>query len=256
MPSLDQRRPVIIGNWKMHKSIADSVALASGIRNVLGAIRDIDVGIAPPFTALSEVAKRTTDSRLQLAAQNCHAEDAGAYTGEVAVPMLKDAGCTHVILGHSERRQYFGETDVGVNTKLKAVIRHQLVPVLCIGESLAQREAEQTFAVVQAQLTGALAGVAADQAQSVIVAYEPVWAIGTGKTATTEQAQEVHQFLRGCLRETLGSVADQIRIQYGGSVKPSNISALMAQPDIDGALVGGASLKADDFIAILRYQRG
>jgi len=250
---MSKRKTIIVGNWKLHKNISEAVELATAIKNVLGGLGHLEAGVAPTFVALSSVAKRLEGSRLILAAQNCYQEDQGAFTGEVSPPLLADVGCTHVIVGHSERRQFFGETDEIVNRKVHAVLHHGMTPITCIGEQLSEREAGQTFAVVERQLTGGLRQVAADQACSIVIAYEPVWAIGTGKVATTAQAQEVHGFLRGKLTELYGQeVAQAIRIQYGGSVKPDNISGLMAQPDIDGALVGGASLKADSFVAILK----
>jgi triosephosphate isomerase (TIM) len=252
----ERRKPIIVGNWKLHKTIPEAVELATAIKNVLGGVpHDLEVGVAPVFTALSAVHKRLEGSKLLLTAQDCHWEDKGAFTGEVSVPMLADAGCSHVIVGHSERRQFFGEDDGIVGKKVLAVLRAGLTPIFCIGETLSQREAGQTNAVVERQLTGGLQGVKAADAAKVVIAYEPVWAIGTGKVATTAQAQEVHAFLRGKLRELYGEVAEAVRIQYGGSVKPDNVSGLMAQPDIDGALVGGASLDAASFIGILKYQR-
>jgi triosephosphate isomerase (TIM) len=256
MSNTAKRKPIIVGNWKLHKTIPEAVELATAVKNVLGGLpHDLEVGIAPVFTALAAVKKRLEGSRLILAAQNCHFEDKGAFTGEVSVPLLADAGCSHVIVGHSERRQYFGEDDAIVGKKVQAVLRGGLTPIFCIGELLAEREAGQTTAVVERQLRGGPAGGPATDAAKVVTAYEPVWAIGTGKVATNAQAQEVHGFLRGKLRELYGEVAETIRIQYGGSVKPDNVSGLMAQPDIDGALVGGASLDAASFIGILRYQR-
>jgi len=252
---MERRRPIIVGNWKLHKTVGEALELATAIKNVLGGLPHLDVGIAPPFTALSAVAKRLEGSKLILAAQNCTHEDQGAFTGEVSVPMLADVGCTHVIVGHSERRQYYGEDDELINKKVRAVLRHGLSPIFCIGEHLSQREAGDTFAVVERQLSTGLRGVSPAEAERVVVAYEPVWAIGTGQVATTGQAQEVHAFLRGKLKEIFSDVADSIRIQYGGSVKASNAPGLMAQSDIDGGLVGGASLKAEDFIGILKFKQ-
>ena len=247
------RRPIIIGNWKMNKLSGEALELARSIRNVLGGLGHVEVGIAPPFTALPAVARQVEGSKLLLTAQNCHHAESGAYTGEVSVQMLADVGCSHIIVGHSERRQYFGEDDAGVNQKVKAVLGAGLIPVMCLGEQLAEREAGRTFEVVERQLTHGLAGVTEEQVMPIVVAYEPVWAIGTGKVATTEQAQEVHAFLREKLAVLYsGRTAEAIRIQYGGSVKPDNAAGLMAQPDVDGALVGGASLVADNFIAILK----
>lgn len=250
-----RRKPIIVGNWKLNKTISEAVELATAVKNVLGGLLDLEAGIAPPFTALPAVAKRLEGSRLILAAQNCYHEDKGAFTGEVSAPLLKDAGCSHIIVGHSERRQYFGEDDALIGKKIKAVLRAGLTPIFCVGELLGEREAGRTNAVVERQLTGALEGLPPEQVGQLVIAYEPVWAIGTGKVATTAQAQEVHAFLRAKLRELHGAVADTVRIQYGGSVKPDNISGLMAQPDIDGALVGGASLDAQSFIGILKFNR-
>ena len=250
------RLPVIAGNWKMHKTIAESVELATAVRNAVGPLRDVEVVIAPVFTALHAVARKLEGSPVKLAGQDCFWEDQGAYTGQVSAMMLRDVGCSYGIVGHSERRQHFGEMDGAVNLKAKALLRHGLRPILCVGETLAEREAGETFGRVGAQLSGALAGFSDDQMRASVIAYEPVWAIGTGKVATTAQAQEVHGFIRGRLREQFGGLADEVRIQYGGSVKPDNVAGLMAQPDIDGALVGGASLKADDFLKLVKYTSG
>ena len=244
------RRKFVCGNWKMHKTVAEAVELVRELRQRLNT--QIQVGIAPPFTALAPVKSALQGSPIQLFAQNCHHEKQGAFTGEVSAPMLKELGCDGVILGHSERRQLFGETDEGVNKKLKAALEAQLHPIVCVGETLAEREASRTWEVVSRQIRGAFNGLAADAVGRCTIAYEPVWAIGTGKTATTGQAQEVHGQIRGLLREIAGpAVADAVRIQYGGSVKPENAAELLSQPDIDGALVGGASLKADDFARIV-----
>jgi triosephosphate isomerase (TIM) len=252
------RRKFVCGNWKMHKTVAEAVALVNALREGLGAstgsgqAAGVQVAVAPPFTALQAVAGAIAGSNLELAAQNVHFEPQGAYTGEVSAPMLAEVGCRHGIVGHSERRQFFGETDESVRRKVGALLAAGVRPIVCVGELLAEREAGQTLAVVDRQVRGALAGLAADQIGLLTLAYEPVWAIGTGKTATTAQAQEVHAAIRGILRELAGTVADQVRIQYGGSVKPDNAAELMSQPDVDGALVGGASLKAQDFIAIVK----
>jgi triosephosphate isomerase len=217
-------------------------------------ITGVDIVVAPVYTALSRVADALAGSNIYLAAQNCYWEEEGAFTGEVAPQLLKDAGCSHVIIGHSERRQYFGETDGTVHKKLKAVVSGGLTAIVCVGESLAERESGSTFAVIEAQLKGGLADMSAESLEKVIIAYEPVWAIGTGKTATDRQAQEVHAFIRRLLAGLYNEpVADAMRILYGGSVKPDNIKGLMLQPDIDGALVGGASLKAESFAAIVNY---
>jgi len=250
---MSDRRPLIAGNWKMFKTISEGVALATEIRN--GADHpEVEVLVAPPFTALHAVAKALDGSTVRLGAQNMHAEKEGAFTGEIAPPMLKDAGCSHVILGHSERRQYFGETDEGVAKKTKVALDHGLVPIACVGETLAEREAGRTMEVVGRQLEAVMKALTADEAGQIVVAYEPVWAIGTGKVATPEQAQEVHAFIRVRSREIHGVVvADGLRILYGGSVKPDNVAGLMALGDVDGALVGGASLKADSFLKLVHY---
>jgi triosephosphate isomerase len=243
------RRKFICGNWKMHKTSAEAVQLVRELRDRLKT--QAQVAVAPPFTALSAVKQALQGSPIQVFAQNCHHEKQGAFTGEVSAPMLAELGCDGVILGHSERRQFFGETDEGVNRKLRAALEAKLHPIVCVGESLQEREAGRTWEVVSRQVRGAFAGFPADAVGRCTVAYEPVWAIGTGKVATTAQAQEVHGQIRGLLRELAGGVADAVRIQYGGSVKPDNAAELLGQPDIDGALVGGASLKADDFARII-----
>ena len=244
------RRKFICGNWKMFKTAAEAVALVRELRQRLNT--QVQVGIAPPFTALYPVKTALQGSPIQLFAQNCHFEKQGAFTGEISAPMLAEVGCDGVILGHSERRQLFGETDEGVSKKLRSVLEAQLQAIVCVGETLAEREANRTGEVVSRQVRGALAGIAAEQVGKLTLAYEPVWAIGTGKVATTGQAQEVHGQIRGLIRELAGpQAAESIRIQYGGSVKPENAAELLSQPDIDGALVGGASLKADDFARIV-----
>src|SRR5258708_3749853 len=249
------RTKFICGNWKLHKTIAESIELATAIRNAVGPVRDIEVAIAPVFTALHAVAKKLEGSAVALAAQDCFWEDQGAWTGEGSARLLADVGCRYVIVGHSERRQHFGELDGAVNLKAKAVLRNKLRPIVCVGETLAERDAGETFGRVGAQLDGSLAGFDDAMLRETTLAYEPVWAIGTGRVATTAQAQEVHAFLRARLRERAGAVADEVRIQYGGSVKGDNAAGLLGQPDIDGALVGGASLKADDFLAIVKYRK-
>ncbi len=248
------RRCFIAGNWKMNKTVAESLALVRELRGAVSMVRDrVEVAIAPPFTALQAVSKALEDSNISLAAQNCHAADAGAFTGEVAASMLKEVGCDWVILGHSERRQFFGETDEGVNKKIAAVVKASMLPIICVGETLAEREGGKTIDVVSRQVKGCLAGYTAEQGAKFVIAYEPVWAIGTGKTATSKQAQEVHAHIRTLLKEQWGGVvADGIRIQYGGSVKADNAAELLGMPDIDGALVGGASLKVADFAAIVK----
>ena len=249
------RVPIIAGNWKLNKTVAEALALVTEIKNAVASIRDVEVAVAPVYTALQAVGKRLEGTGIGLAAQDCYFEDSGAFTGQVSVPLLKDVGCTYVIVGPSERRQLFGETDAGVNKKAKAVLKHGLKPIVCIGETLAERDGNKTLAVVGQQLNAALDGLVADDLRNVVIAYEPVWAIGTGRNATPAQAQEVHGFIRKELRARFGEVADEVRIQYGGSVKPDNVATLMAEPDIDGALVGGASLTADSFIKLVRYKR-
>ena len=248
------RTKLICGNWKLHKTIAESLELATAVKNAVGPLRDVEVAVAPVFTALHAVAKRLEGSAVALAAQNCFWEDQGAWTGEVSCKLLKDVGCKYVIIAHSERRQHFGELDASANLKVRAALRTGVDPILCVGETLAERDAGEAFHVVARQLAGGLAGLSPKDGERLVIAYEPVWAIGTGRTATPQQAQEMHEFIRGKLAEHFGDVAQQIRIQYGGSVKPDNAALLMEQPDIDGALVGGASLKADDFLKIVKYR--
>jgi triosephosphate isomerase (TIM) len=251
------RRPFIAGNWKMQKTVPEALALVRDLRGMVSMVRDVEIAVAPPFTALQAVGKALDGSNIALAAQNTHWEKAGAFTGEVAPPMLKDVGCTYVIVGHSERRQYFGETDETVNKRARAVLQAGMSPIVCVGETLAEREAERTLAVVDSQLRGGLVGFGPADAERTVLAYEPVWAIGTGRTATSAQAQEVHAAIRKILGDLFGaSVASAVRIQYGGSVKPENAAELMACPDVDGALVGGASLTAESFAKIVRYPRG
>jgi triosephosphate isomerase (TIM) len=250
------RTPFVVGNWKLHKTIAESLALVTELKNQLGAVKGVAIGVAPVFTAIHAVAKRLEGSSIATCAQNCHWEAKGAWTGEVAAPLLADAGASWVIVGHSERRQFFGDTSDGVGKKARAVLAAGLGAIVCVGESLAERDAGRTLAVVDEQLDGALAGIDAASVARLVIAYEPVWAIGTGRTATPAQAQEVHAHIRKGLAARLGAgAADAIRIQYGGSVKPSNAEALMAEADIDGALVGGASLEAADFVAIVKAAR-
>ncbi len=248
------RTPVIAGNWKLFKTIAESVALVDELKPLLANSHGVEIIVAPVFTALSRVSDAVAGSDIKVAAQDCYWEEEGAFTGEVAPKLLKDAGCSHVIIGHSERRQYFGETDLTVNKKTGAAIAAGLTAIVCVGESLAERESDQTFSVIETQVQGGLGGLAADSFTQVVIAYEPVWAIGTGKTASDDQAQEVHAFIRQLIVRMFDqSVADAVRILYGGSVKPDNVKLLMAQPDIDGALVGGASLKAESFAAIVAF---
>ena len=245
-------RKLIAGNWKMNKTSSDAVALVQDLIGLIGQQNDVDVVVCPPFTALEGVGKALEGSEVKLGAQNMHTEASGAYTGEVSAPMLRELFVTHVILGHSERRTYFAETDRFINQKVLTAIKHQLRPILCVGETLAQREAGATLRVVQTQLEAALEGVSKEMAPSVIVAYEPVWAIGTGKVATAEQAQEVHGFIRGLLSKLFTEVvARKGRILYGGSMKPTNAAELLGQKDIDGGLIGGASLEARSFVELV-----
>lgn len=245
-----ERQPFIAGNWKMHKTLAEARALAKAIRQGVAPGRQAEVAVAPPYTALAAVAEELSGSDIRLAAQDAFWEKQGAYTGAVSPLMLADVGCHYVIIGHSERRQHFGETNTTVNRRLKAVLGSGLAVILCVGETLEEREAGQTFEVVRTQLREGIAGMAAGP-DRLVIAYEPVWAIGTGKTATPQQAQEVHAFIRSLLREFMGPAAEEIRIQYGGSVTPDNAATLLGQPDIDGALVGGASLKPELFLPII-----
>lgn len=248
------RTPVIAGNWKMYKTAGDSSAFVKEFLPLVAGVRGVEIVLSPPFPSLSVVAALTAGTNVGVASQNVHFAAEGAYTGEVSPGMVMDAGAKYAIVGHSERRQYFAETDESVNRKVKAALAAGLVPIMCLGETLAERESGKTFPVVERQLRAGLSEVAAAEAAKVIVAYEPVWAIGTGKTATKEQAQEVHVFLRGVFKDLFGDAASAVRILYGGSVKPENISELMAQPDIDGALVGGASLKANAFAGIVKFK--
>lgn len=252
-----ERRPLIAGNWKMNLSINESVALINGIADGIEDLEDVDVLVAPPFTSLVAVRQAIGNSKIFLAAQNMYHETSGAYTGEVSGRMLQEVGCTHVILGHSERRTLFNETSQAIDLKVKASSVLGLIPIICIGETLEEREEGRTFDVIKQQLDESLKNFKVDQLMlpSTILAYEPVWAIGTGKTATPDQAQEVHAFIRKWIEENFNpGTANQVRVLYGGSAKPDNIAELMAQPDIDGALVGGASLKADLFVPMIRFK--
>jgi len=251
------RRPVIAGNWKMYKTIAEAVDFIEKIKPLAAQAGHCEVIVAPPFTALAAAAAAAKGSKVSVAAQNCHWDKEGAHTGDISTGMLRDAGCTHVIIGHSERRHDCGETDEQVNKKVKAALAAGLTPIVCVGEMLAEREKGETEKVLERQFVGGLAGLTAANFSRIIIAYEPVWAIGTGRTATPEMAAEAHRFLRRIVRQQFGeSEAGGIRILYGGSVKPDNVGGLMAQEEIDGALVGGASLKADSFTALVNYPRG
>ena len=249
---MSSRKKLIAGNWKMNKTPADGVTLAQDLVAAVGRQADVDIVVCPPFTALESVGRTLEGSLVKLGAQNMHFEASGAFTGEVSAPMLRALFATHVILGHSERRSYFGETDELVNRKVLAALKNQLRPILCVGETLAERESGATLRVVQTQTERALEGVSRELAASLVVAYEPVWAIGTGKVATTDQAQEVHAFIRGLLVKLFGdAVAQKVRILYGGSMKPANAPELLAQKDIDGGLIGGASLEARSFVELI-----
>lgn len=243
---------LVAGNWKMNTDLAEAVRLASEVARATDDAADgIAVAICPPFVSLEAAAEIVRDTPVRLGAQNMHAEDSGAFTGEISAPMLASVGCHYVILGHSERRQLFGETDEGVNEKVKAALHHGLVPIVCVGETLDQREAGDEEAVVGGQIDAALDGVSLDAAADLVVAYEPVWAIGTGKTASPEQAQAMHHFIRERIAAKLGATGREVELLYGGSVKPNNAAELFAQSDIDGGLIGGASLDAESFAAIV-----
>jgi triosephosphate isomerase len=249
---MTRRRPLIAGNWKLNNTIAESKALAAAVAARVGGGLPCDVVIAPVATALAPVKQTLEGSAVGLSAQNTHWEDSGAFTGELSPALLLDVGCSHCIVGHSERRQYFGETDAGVRKKVAALLVHKVVPIVCVGESLEEREAGKTLDVVLHQVEAATEGLDAVALAPLVVAYEPIWAIGTGRTAKAEDAQEVQRAIRDCLAKLKGrSWAESVRILYGGSVKPSNADELLAKPDVDGALVGGASLSADDFIPII-----
>lgn len=248
------RTPLLAGNWKLHCRIDEAVALVTELLPLIDTVTDREVLVAPPFPALHAVAQRVAGSRILVGGQDVYWEDKGAYTGEVSGPMLASAGCSHVIVGHSERRQLFGDTDECVARKTAAALRADLIPIVCVGETLAEREAGTTLAVVERQVRAALADLGPAALHRIVVAYEPVWAIGTGKVASPHQAQEVHRAIRDIIATQAGhEIAAAVRILYGGSVKPDNIDALMAQPDLDGALVGGASLQAADFARIVRF---
>ena len=245
------RKILIAGNWKMNKTATEAVELAKPIIDTIANQNDIDVLMCPTFTSIPAVSALVGNSTVKLGAQNVSDKASGAYTGEISAAMLRDLHVSYVILGHSERRSYYGETDAFINKKVLTCLESNLVPVLCVGETLEEREAGKVEEVIKTQLVGGLADVPADKAENIVIAYEPVWAIGTGKTATPEQAQEVHAFVRKMLAEILGPVADKIRILYGGSMKPSNADELLAKPDIDGGLIGGAALVASDFLALV-----
>jgi triosephosphate isomerase (TIM) len=249
------RTPLIAGNWKLFKTLSEATKLIEDLKPLISKVNDVEVVVAPVFTAIAVTARVAKGSTIMVAAQDCYWEEEGAFTGEVSPKLLMDAGCTHVIIGHSERRQYFGETDQTVNRKTKAALTVGLTVLLCVGESLVERESNSTFDVIETQVRGGFDGIPASLLSKLVIAYEPVWAIGTGKTASDEQAQEVHAFIRNLMIQMYSkSDADNMRILYGGSVKPDNIKGLMEQADIDGALVGGASLKADLFAGIVCFR--
>ncbi|HWL14503.1 MAG TPA: triose-phosphate isomerase [Opitutus sp.] len=249
---MNPRKKLIAGNWKMNKTNGDAVSLVNEIVAATGKINDVEIVVCPPFTSLDAVGKALDGSTVKLGAQNMHPEANGAFTGEISAPMLRSLFATHVILGHSERRAYFGEDDAFINKKVLSALKNQLKPILCVGETLAEREAGSTLKVVQTQLEAGLEGVSKEQAPTVVIAYEPVWAIGTGKVATTDQAQEVHAFIRNLLTKLFTEpVAQKVRVLYGGSMKPANAPELLAQKDIDGGLIGGAALESRSFIELI-----
>jgi triosephosphate isomerase len=252
---MKKRRPLIAGNWKMYKTPKEAAETARELDQRVASVVGVDIMVAPTYTALAAVNAVIYQGPVALGAQNLFWEAEGAYTGEISARMLKSVGCTYCIIGHSERRQYFAETDQTVNKKIRAAIEAQLIPVFCVGETEKEREAGQTFSVLDKQVQKGLEILVSEELGTLVIAYEPVWAIGTGKTATDDQAQEAHQFIRSLVQKNFGdALAESIRILYGGSVKPANIAALMEMPDIDGALVGGASLDAESFSQIVKFK--
>ena len=245
------RKPIIAGNWKMHKTIAEALEFVEKIKAEVAGT-DVETVICAPFTQLKDIKQAVKDTNIKVGAQNMHYEEKGAFTGEISAAMLKELMVDYVIIGHSERRQYFNETDETVNKKVKKALAYDITPIMCVGESLEEREAEKTKEIVKDQTMKGLEGLTNEQVSSLVIAYEPIWAIGTGKTATSEDAQLVCHLIRETLKELFGPVSEEIRILYGGSVKPDNATELLAQVDIDGALVGGASLKAEDFAKIVK----
>jgi len=246
------RRPIIAANWKMHKTVAEAEAFAAAFLPKIADASGVEIVLAPPFTALHALSRSLAGSAVALASQNVNPAEAGAYTGEISPAMLVELGCRYAIVGHSERRTLYGESDAFVAAKAAALLAYDIRPIVCVGESAAQRDGDQTFAVVGAQLQESLSQVPRERGEEIVVAYEPLWAIGTGKTATPELAQEVHAMIRERLQKHFGEAGSAIRIQYGGSVKPDNAAVLMSQPDIDGALVGGAGLEPESFAAIVK----
>ncbi|MDR0399193.1 MAG: triose-phosphate isomerase [Endomicrobium sp.] len=249
------RKPLMAGNWKMNKTVAEAVSVVKALKSSIADVTDVEVLICPTFTALYAVNNEVKGSNINIGAQNLFWEPKGAFTGEISPTMVKDTGCSYVLIGHSERRQYFNETDETVNKKTKAALVAGLIPVICIGETLKEREQNITFKVIEKQIKEGLAGLTPQQAETIVIAYEPVWAIGTGKTATPDQAQEVHAFTRNVYSQMYGDASQKVRILYGGSVNPTNVSDLMKQPDIDGGLVGGASLEAESFTKLVKYSK-
>jgi len=248
-----KKKPLIAGNWKMYKTASEAVTLVQTIKAAVHTVSNVGIVICPPFTALSEVSKLLKDTAIELGAQNMYSAPEGAFTGEISPTMLKDVGCRYVILGHSERRQYFKEDDILIHEKVKTALKYSLVPIVCVGETLAEREAKNHFDVVKTQFDESLGRLEKDDVSKVVIAYEPVWAIGTGKTASPDQAEQMHSYIRRLLNEKFGQeIGNRIPILYGGSVKPDNTRSLMEKPNIDGALVGGASLKAESFAQIIQ----
>ena len=246
------RKVIVAGNWKMNKNAAEGRALVEALKNGIAGLENAEIVVCPPFTTIGSVVEAAAGSAIGVGAQNIHWAESGAFTGEISADMLKTSGVQYVIIGHSERRQFFGETNETVNKRLKAALAAGLIPIVCVGELLEEREDNKTETVLAEQIRVGLDGISAEEAAKIVIAYEPVWAIGTGKTATPDMAQAAHAFIRGELRALFGNVADEMRIQYGGSMKAGNARELVAQPDIDGGLIGGAALKADDFIALIR----
>ncbi len=248
------RKPIMAGNWKMFKTAKEAVNMLKEFKLKVSDVKDREIVICPTFTSLEASVAAVIGGNISIGAQNLFWEEKGAFTGEISGAMIKDLGCKHVIIGHSERRQYFGETDETVNKRIFAALKYEITPIICVGETLEERESGKTFNVIETQIKNGLKGMSDEQILKSVIAYEPVWAIGTGKTASPAQAQEVHAFIRKLLSTIFNkSVADQLRILYGGSVKPDNVAELMQQPDIDGGLVGGASLEAESFAKIVKY---
>jgi triosephosphate isomerase len=250
---MEARRKFVAGNWKMYKTLPEALELVTELKRLVAMVRKSDIAVIPPALFVEPVARRLADSNIGVGVQNIYDAGFGAFTGELSAEMLKDVGASYCLAGHSERRQFFGDTDEVVNRKVKAIFAQGIIPIFCIGETLAEREADQTFTVLRRQMEKGMADIDAEQARRIVLAYEPVWAIGTGRTASAEQVEEVHTWLRGWLTDNYGKeVAERIRIQYGGSVKPENAAELLHTPNVDGALVGGASLKPDSFAQIVK----